>query len=863
MRPLELSAEEWAMLKQLWFDLADSTATERDAALHDPAVPEVVRQEFERMLACGAADDARFEHPAHLASFGVAPSMPGRRLGPFIVRRLIARGGMGAVYEAERADEAYTQRVAIKTLWRGADSDVLMQRFRSERQILAGLQHPNISQLVDGGSTAEGTPWLAMEYVDGQPIDVWCDARQLGLSARLDLFRQVCGAVQHAHQRLVVHRDLKPGNIFVNDAGTVKLLDFGVAKLVENSDASGTLTEAGLSPFTAAYAAPEQVSGGEVSTATDIYALGAVLCTLLAGAPPHDLPTTAGIMDRLATVRDGQPRLPSEIVRHQDVAVARARGMVSNERLRHTLRGDLDSIVQMALRRDPTRRYASADAISDDVLRHLRRDRVLARPDTAGYRAWSFVRRHRAMVASAVLITATVLFTALLALFQASRIRDEAARSERSAAFLAGIVSGANVTSAEPIVRLSPQGTLAQLLDSALLRVPTSFRDDPRMRARLYAAIGANIMSQGRLAKAREVLDSARMLSASAYGLRSTEYARANLEYAALEVELDGPLAADEPLTIVEGMMRRSSSLNRDLAASVQLVRAAQAVSMGEMHRADSLAMLVITHEAADGARTQRSVRAASIRMAASSWLRRDPRDYLQRARGVVELADSLGLVHTLDQLRARAAEIEALLVLGRGEQASTLAAAWGVQLRQATSMAPSIEAMIAHTQAFVAAVQGDTAARHRYASKAWEIAQYSPDIAINSRLLIGNSAVDDALARGDGVQARRIAESSARALESSRSPLLLSYAELYVGLGRLAAGDAIGAESALRSGLKYLDAAPDLSSMGPRLRRVLVDALRQQGRVEEADRLSSVDPPRGGVPPCTPGGDWRGCPDF
>lgn len=873
MTPPKLSVGEWAQLKQLWFALADAPADARASMLATAEVADVVRYELRRMLEVDEHDSARLDRSAPV-TLGLRsptdthvdnreaepPSLIGRCVGPFVVRRLIARGGMGAVYEADRADEAYVQRVAVKTLWRGADSALLLQRFRSERQILAGLQHPNISQLVDGGSTVEGTPWLAMEYVDGLPIDAWCDARQLGIPARLDLFRQVCAAVHHAHQRLVVHRDLKPGNVFVNEEGTVKLLDFGVAKLVDTGSGESTLTEAGLSPLTAAYAAPEQVGGGVVSTATDVYALGALLCALLAGAPPHDLRGVEGL-DRLLTVRDGLPRVPSEIAAGQPESVARARGYTSQARLAQALRGELDAIAQMALHRDPARRYASAEALADDVRRYLRRDRVIARPDTAAYRLWSFVRRHRALSISVLTVLLVVLSSATITLIQASRIRAEARRTERAASFLAGIVSGANATSADPIIRLSPQGTLAQLLDSALLRVPRAFGDDAAMRARLYTAIGANIVAQGRLSTARSVLDSARMLAAQSDGPGSLTYARASLEYAALVLELDGPWAADEPLAAVDAIARRVRG-DPDLATRLLLVRAAQALPLGAMRRADSLAALVTALEVARETRTQLSVRAESIRMAASSWLRRDPRDYLRRARGVLALADSLGLVYTTDQVRAQAAEIEALLVLGRVAPAADAAARWQAHLRQATSLSEGIEAQIAQMQSFVAAVQGDTVARRLYVTDAWERAQRSREISLNGRLLIGNSAVDDALARGDVALARAMAERSADALRASRSPLILSFAELYVGIARLADGNARGAEEALQRGLAVIGDAPDLASMGPRLRRPLAQALRQQGRRADADRVARLDPPRADVPACTPGGDWRGCPD-
>jgi serine/threonine protein kinase len=877
MTPPELSAAEWSTLKRVWFALESASAAEQVAALADHDLSPAVRHELGRMFEARHRFNARLDVPAHVVlglgttSGGVehdttgrrldtTPTLVGRRIGAFRVVRLVGRGGMGAVYEAARADDAFRQRVAIKTIWRGADSDVLLQRFRSERQILAGLQHPNIAQLVDGGSTEEGTPWLAMEYVEGTPIDTWCDARRFGISARLALFRQVCAAVHHAHQRLVVHRDLKPSNILVVADGTVKLLDFGVAKLVESDERDGTLTAAGYSPFTAAYAAPEQALGTGVSTSTDVYSLGAVLTMLLAGAPPHDF-TGADSSQRLETVRHGEPRLPSVVASDQPVAVAAARGFADARGLTAALRHELDAIAAMALRRDPARRYASAEALSDDLERYLRRDRVHARPDTAGYRLYAFARRNRAVTTSVITVCMSIVLAGALALAQAARIREEAARAERAASFLSGMVIGLNATGSEPVVRLTPQGTLAQLLDSALVRVPREFGKDDKTRAQLYTAIGANFASQGRAREARRVLDSARTLARVSYGPRSEAYARASLEYASLVLDTDGPVVAEEAIGAAEQALGRVARAS-DLPSRVKLLRAWQALPLGRVGRADSLASWVSAEEARLGRRSQLTLRAEALRMAASSWLTRDPRDYLRRARAVRALADSLGLSLSNDGLRAAAAEIEALLVLGRVDEAAVVVNAWQDGMRAVIGTTPAVTAHVAYMTAFAAAVQGDTAQRRQQITTAWSLVQASDELPLNVRLLVSNAAVDDALIRDDVAAARHIAGVTAQRLQPSGAPMILSFAELYLGQARLAAGDPVGAEAAFRAGLAWIADTPDLSSMGSRLRRPLADALTRQGRVAEAEEVRALDPPRGLMPPCTPGGDWRGCPD-
>jgi eukaryotic-like serine/threonine-protein kinase len=417
-----ITPQEWPQVKALWFAAQDADGDARAALLDGPGVDPAVRAHVERLLRAAERAGDRFEQPAAamlppVSADPTTPSLVGRRLGPFTVRRRIGQGGMGVVYEAARADAAYEQRVAVKTIWRGADSAVLLKRFRTERQILAALEHPNIARLLDGGATEEGTPWLAMEYVDGAPIDTYCDDARLGLDARLDLFRQVCAAVQYAHERKVVHRDLKPSNVLVTPDGTVKLLDFGVAKLLDDPEREGTLTGAGLSPFTAAYAAPEQVSGGEITAATDVYALGALLVTLLVGRPPLLLQSLA-LAELLQAIREQPARAPSLLALEGDGAgstessaheVAVERGFPSREKLARALYGELDAIALMALRKEPERRYVSAAALAEDVHRYLRREQVRARPDTMPYRFRTFARRRRPLVvaalASAVVLT--------------------------------------------------------------------------------------------------------------------------------------------------------------------------------------------------------------------------------------------------------------------------------------------------------------------------------------------------------------------------------------------------------------------------------------------------------------------------
>ncbi len=326
----------------------------------------------------------------------------GENIGPYRLIEPVGSGGMGAVYRAVRVDAEYSQAVAIKLIKRGMDTESIVRRFRAERQILANLAHPNIARLLDGGATNDGLPYLVMEYIEGEALNAWCERRRLPVAERLELFRQICSAVHYAHQRMVIHRDLKPGNILVTPSGEPKLLDFGTAKLLapdEGADgAPATATE--LHIMTPGYASPEQVRGEPVTTASDIYSLGVILYQLLTGQSPYRRPS-APLHDLMRAVCEEEPERPSTVV---------ARGSaVAPELKRRKLDGDLDNIVLMALRKDPQRRYASADQFSEDVRRYLEGLPVTARGDSFGYVARKFVQRNKMAVGAAAAILATML----------------------------------------------------------------------------------------------------------------------------------------------------------------------------------------------------------------------------------------------------------------------------------------------------------------------------------------------------------------------------------------------------------------------------------------------------------------------
>ncbi len=418
-----MERERWEHLKTL-FDEALSLAGEaRERFIRTSVSDEGLQRELRSLLDSFDSAPAFLEQPVDAETVyrivdRQTSDAEGTRIGPYTLLHTLGVGGMGAVYLAERSDGQFERQVALKVVRPGDVRDNLPQLLFHERQILASLQHPNIARLFDGGVTDDGRPYLAMEYVVGRPIDRYCREENLPPHAVLRLFRSVCAAVQHAHQNLVIHRDLKPSNILVDDQGNVKLLDFGIAKLLGDAlGASAPQTRSGARLMTLEYASPEQVRGTPVTTASDVYALGVLLYELLSGERPYTLHDMSPAQIE-ATICERMPPPPST-----------AASLTERERRR--LRGDLDLIVLKALRKEPSRRYESPAHFSDDLSRYARAMPIAARPDTIRYRMTTFVRRHRsAAIASALMLTALVggiVATTHLAR-EADRARDAAER---------------------------------------------------------------------------------------------------------------------------------------------------------------------------------------------------------------------------------------------------------------------------------------------------------------------------------------------------------------------------------------------------------------------------------------------------
>ena len=391
---------------------------------------EELRREVESLLDSHASAGSFIDDPSLFISNedlkGDAEGIPiGQLLGAYRIVREIGRGGMGAVYLAERADEQYKKQVAIKLIKRGMDTDSVLRHFRNERQILAAFEHPNIARLFDGGTTDDGLPYFVMEYVEGLPINEYCTAHKTSLVERLKLFREVCAAVSYAHRHTVIHRDIKMSNILVTSEGIPKLLDFGIAKILQPGAGPEVLmTMTGVRPMTPEYASPEQIRGEAVTTASDVYSLGVVLYELLTGRSPYRF-TSRSPLDVVREISDTEPPRPSAAV-----ASASSRWSTGWKPVPQ-LRGDLDNIVLMALRKEPERRYQSVEQFADDIRRHLENRPVFARRDTMGYRARKFVQRNKTATVAAGLVLVSLVAGLVGTSWEAHRVNVQKIRAER------------------------------------------------------------------------------------------------------------------------------------------------------------------------------------------------------------------------------------------------------------------------------------------------------------------------------------------------------------------------------------------------------------------------------------------------
>jgi serine/threonine protein kinase len=603
----------WRQVKQLCGEALELDEQQRQAFLARACAGDAeLRSEVDSILRASAAAPAHFDTPAAdvAAEFfdDADESIVGKQVGAYRIESRIGSGGMGTVYAATRCDGEFQQRVAVKLINRRIVSSDAIRRFRGERQALASLNHPNVARLYDGGVTETGVPYLVMEYVHGNPIDAYCRERRLAPRAILALFRVVCAAVQHVHQNLIVHRDLKPGNILVDGDGVPKLVDFGIAKALQ--DASPTALTAKTTvgharPFTPAFASPEQIRGEAVTTASDVFSLGVILYTLLACQDPFAA-TTHSPYELERRICEEEPGKPSSVVRTAATELAGRRGVPDVGLLRRArgLAGDIDAIVLKALRKEPAQRYVSVEQLSEDIRRYLSGLPVLAQRDTLRYRLGKFLHRRRAAVVGTAAV-AVSLVAGLLATFWQARIavreRDTALRAEKRAqaeaenarveASKANRVTGflqEVLASADP-ARQGRDVKLVDVLDRAVRNVDAEYGHDLETQSAVLSAIGNTYFALGRYDEAQRHLTRALEIQKSIHQGDHSDVASRINDLAAMLYARGELRAAQDHIQNALDMQRR---LDGNKSAQVaQMLNNLGAVTRGsgDLDRAEAL----------------------------------------------------------------------------------------------------------------------------------------------------------------------------------------------------------------------------------------------------------------------------------
>lgn len=538
--------ERFHQAKQLVIAALELPPEQRSAYLDRACVgDDELRREVESLLSADTSRVAFVDSPPLrlLPDTTDAPGEP--EIGAYRIVRELGRGGMGVVYLAQRTDEEFEHRVAIKVLKRGMDADEIAARFRRERQILANLNHPNIARLFEGGRTTDGRLYFLLEYVEGERIDVYCQRRDLSVEERLQLFLKVCGAVEHAHRNLVVHRDLKPRNILVAPDGEPKLLDFGIAKLLQaDGDTGASLTAPPWRFLTLDYASPEQVRAEVITTASDVYALGVLLYQLLTGTKPYELGGRSE-PEVFRAISEETPEKPSVAVEAQEADPGTTRS------LRRRLQGDLDTIVLKALRKEPERRYGSVAEFAEDIRRHLGGLPVQAQPDTWGYRAGKFVRRNKAVLAlTGLLFLLTLAFAVAMAVQVREKERQRLA-AQHTVAFLTDLFESADLYAED-----SQSITLQDVLEQGSIHIFENLSEEPTAKATLLETIAAAYINLGSLDRAEPLVLQAIDLRAKTSGSDSDEYA------AALNLRADLLLEQKKP-ALAETAAREALAIHR------------------------------------------------------------------------------------------------------------------------------------------------------------------------------------------------------------------------------------------------------------------------------------------------------------
>ena len=639
-----MTPEHFRRLQQAFDHATGLNGPGQSAYLHDlgksdPALAaEVVRLMARDTAEAGPDDLEEVVARAAAAMSSTVQPLIDQTMGAYVVDELIAEGGMGLVFRGHRSDAAFEQEVAIKVLASPIFSEEASLRFRTERQILANLKHPWIAELYDGGTTGQGFPFLVMELIDGKPIDAWCDSHGLSIRARLEVFLKVCSAVSHAHANLIVHRDIKPSNILVRPDGTPKLLDFGIAKVLDETlatSAAQTLPDARA--MTPEYASPEQILGEAVTTATDVYGLGLLLHRLLAGRHPYQVQGKRP-SEVEQTICESPPTPPSRSVLEAGPDVTPGaeeivtRRRTTPRRLHRALVGDLDNIVLCALQKEPRHRYPSVTAFAEDIRRYLNHEAVTARPVSLTYLTGRFLRRHWLGASFSLTLALLVSGFALNASFQANALRIERNAAEATIEFLIGMFRLADPRLTEPGYVLPETVTVRDLLTLGSRRID-ELSDHPQVQARLLNAIGMAYQSIGEFGKARGFFQRALSLR-QALGEHPAVIAESLSEQGWLYFEQSryrsAMAALEQAISLLDHANADEARIKRDALINLSMVH----MSTGNLDQADLLLDRARDIEAAAGNIVDESQIAATLHnQAIVHW----ERGYYEQARNMEE----------------------------------------------------------------------------------------------------------------------------------------------------------------------------------------------------------------------------------
>ncbi len=802
----------------------------------------------------------------------------GERVGPYELERLLGEGGMARVYLARRVEGGFEQKVAVKLIRGGLSSAEVVRRFRAERDILSGLRHPNIARLLDGGATADGQPYLVMEPVDGIPVTRYTARHDLDVEATLWVFLEICQAIAYAHRNLVVHRDIKPSNILVTDEGRVMLLDFGIAKLLDD-DSDGDLTLTRAAWMTPGYGAPEQIQGGSVTTGTDVYQLGVLLYELLSGRQPFDVEGRS-TYEIARAICEQDPQRPS--------AVEGARGK--------RLGGDLDAIVMKAMRKEPEERYASVEAMASDVRRYLTAEPIEARKGSRAYRARKFVRRNRGAVAAAAGFALLLSAYAVTATVQGRRIarerdraRNETDKATQVTAFLTSLMEADDPREAQ-----GDTVTVREVLERGVQRIGGELGDQPDVQAELYLTTGSVYLTMGDLVAADSLLGRALEIRRGLYGEGPDE------ELAEVEVQL-GRLRIeqarfDEAETLMRSALDQRRALNpagSEAIADDMVELASVLRQRGHHDRAEALFKDALAMYEALDAPPRASIAITRNNLALS---------YHERGRlaeamplyeqAVEELLDTLGPKHPYTLiLEHNLAGLNR--TLGRYATADSLFEAETAVEREVRPGSPDLAAGIANlgmTQRLRGEYQAAEASLREALDILRPLGRTHPSVTLRMTNLAqvyideGRFETADSILRdlrrrrveaagpdGEitpmvqtgvmyrdqgryGEAERILREALARRRQQFDAPHpAIAEAEEELGLTRWAAGDLTAADSILRQALAMRRALTDDPFAAAELMTWMADLERERGELDEADHLlNGVDSLTAEVPPGT-----------